>query len=77
MADTKKAPKGKYLVRLPLTLKIEAEEAAKAEGTTLNQLISVALADRVARIEERKVIERKKASGNQGKKKGAPSGERF
>jgi hypothetical protein len=33
---------------LPASLKTEAEQVAKEEGTTLNQLINIALADKLA-----------------------------
>ena len=67
MKSRQDSPKARYLLRLPLTLKIDAEAAAKAEGTTLNQLIAVALADRVARIEERQTAQ--KSSVKHGRQK--------
>lgn len=38
----------KFALRLPASLKAAAEEAAKADNTTLNQFISVAVAEKVA-----------------------------
>ncbi|MEA2776281.1 MAG: hypothetical protein QOF90_1687 [Acetobacteraceae bacterium] len=39
-----------YALRLQLFLKAEAERLAKAEGTTLNQFINVAVAEKVAAL---------------------------
>jgi len=39
-----------YALRLQLSLKAEAERLAKAEGTTLNQFINVAVAEKVAAL---------------------------
>jgi len=39
-----------YARRLPASLKAEAERLAKAEGTTLNQFINVAVAEKVAAL---------------------------
>jgi len=43
-------PKANYALRLQRTLKAEAEQLAREEGTTLNQLINVALAEKLAAI---------------------------
>jgi hypothetical protein len=40
-----------YALRLPKSLKAAAERLARAEGTTLNQLIVTALAAKVATLE--------------------------
>jgi hypothetical protein len=40
--------KSNFALRLPASLKTEAEQVAKEEGTTLNQLINIALADKLA-----------------------------
>ena len=40
--------KSNFALRLPVSLKTEAEQVAKEEGTTLNQLINIALADKLA-----------------------------
>jgi hypothetical protein len=37
-----------YASRLQLSLKSEAERLAKAEGTTLNQFVNVAVAEKIA-----------------------------
>lgn len=42
--------KSNYALRLSTTLKVEAEKAAKAEGTTLNQFINVAVAEKLATL---------------------------
>ena len=39
-----------YALRLQASLKAEAERLAKAEGTTLNQFINVAVAEKVAAL---------------------------
>jgi hypothetical protein len=39
-----------YALRLQISLKAEAERLAKAEGTTLNQFINVAVAEKVAAL---------------------------
>jgi hypothetical protein len=38
----------RFTLRLPASLKAAAEEAAKADNTTLNQFTSVAVAEKVA-----------------------------
>ncbi len=42
-----------YALRLQASLKAEAERLARAEGTTLNQFINVALAEKIAAFRER------------------------
>jgi hypothetical protein len=39
-----------YALRLQASLKREAERLAKAEGTTLNQFINVAVAEKIAAL---------------------------
>ncbi len=39
-----------YALRLQASLKAEAEKLAKADGTTLNQFINVAVAEKVAAL---------------------------
>ena len=39
-----------YALRLQASVKAEAERLAKAEGTTLNQFINVAVAEKVAAL---------------------------
>ncbi len=40
-----------FLLRLPVTLREQATDLAKAEGTSLNHLISLALTEKVARMQ--------------------------
>jgi hypothetical protein len=40
--------KSNYALRLPNSLKTEAEKLAAEDGTTLNQFISVAVAEKIA-----------------------------
>lgn len=42
--------KSNYALRLQASLKTEAEKLAAEEGTTLNQLINVALAEKIAAL---------------------------
>lgn len=42
--------KSNYALRLQGSLKSEAEKAAKSEGTTLNQFINVAVAEKLATL---------------------------
>ncbi len=39
-----------YALRLQASLKAEAERLAKAEGTTLNQFINIAVAEKIAAL---------------------------
>ena len=39
-----------YALRLPASLKAEAEKLAAAEGTTLNQFINVAVAEKISAL---------------------------
>jgi hypothetical protein len=41
---------GNYALRLRSSLKAEAERVAKAEGTTLNQFINVAVAEKLSAL---------------------------
>lgn len=41
---------GNYSLRLQAALKAEAERVAKAEGTTLNQFINVAVAEKLSAL---------------------------
>lgn len=41
-----------YALRLQASLKDEAERLARAEGTTLNQLINVAVAEKLTRLRD-------------------------
>jgi len=42
--------KANYALRLQASLKSEAERVAKAEGTTLNQFINVAVAEKLSAL---------------------------
>jgi hypothetical protein len=43
-----KAARSNVALRIPVSLKAEAERVATAEGTTLNTLISIALAEKLS-----------------------------
>lgn len=47
-----------YNLRLLASLKVEAEKVAKEEGTTLNQFINVAVAEKLAALRTRYFQER-------------------
>ena len=53
--------KSNFALRLPASLKIEAEQVAKEEGTTLNQLINIALAEKLAAWRTAKFFEQRAA----------------
>jgi hypothetical protein len=42
--------KANYALRLQASIKAEAERLARAEGTTLNQFINVAVAEKIAAL---------------------------
>lgn len=44
------ATKSNYALRMPASLKAEAERLAAADGTTLNQLINVAVAEKISAL---------------------------
>lgn len=44
------ATKSNYALRLPASLKAEAERLAAADGTTLNQLINMAVAEKISAL---------------------------
>jgi hypothetical protein len=51
MADMEaRMTRANYALRLPAPLKAEAERLAKAEGTTLNRFINVAVAEKIATL---------------------------
>lgn len=45
-----KTPKVAYALRLPASIKAEAERLAAAEGTSLNQFVATALAEKVSAL---------------------------
>lgn len=53
--------KSNFALRLPASLKTEAEQVAKEEGTTLNQLINIALAEKLAAWRTAKFFEERAA----------------
>ena len=44
------ATKSNYALRMPASLKAEAERIAAADGTTLNQLINMAVAEKISAL---------------------------
>jgi hypothetical protein len=53
-----------YALRLQTWLKAEAERAAKREGTTLNQFINVAVAEKVAALRTMDYLRKRAARAN-------------
>jgi hypothetical protein len=53
--------KSNFALCLPASLKTEAERVAKEEGTTLNQLINIALAEKLAAWRTAKFFEERAA----------------
>jgi len=59
--------KANYALRLQASLKSEAERAAKAEGTTLNQFINVAVAEKLSALRTADYFETRAARADIGK----------
>ena len=56
--------KSNYALRLPASLKLEAEKIAAADGTTLNQLINMAVAEKVSALRTEDYIAKRAARAN-------------
>ena len=55
-----------YALRLLASLKAEAEKVAAAEGTTLNQFINVAVAEKLAALRTARHFEERASRGEPG-----------
>jgi hypothetical protein len=55
-----------YALRLQTSLKKEAERVAKAEGTTLNQFINVAVAEKLSALRTASYFEERAARADVG-----------
>lgn len=67
-----------YALRLPLSLKRELERLAKEDGTSLNQLIVTAVAEKLASLRTREFFAERIARGDVAKAleiMGRPGGE--
>jgi hypothetical protein len=53
-----------YALRLQASLKAEAEKLAAAEGTTLNQFINVAVAEKIAALKTVDYLKERAARGS-------------
>lgn len=53
-----------YALRLQSSLKSEAEKLAAAEGTTLNQFINVAVAEKIAALRTVEYLKQRAARGS-------------
>ena len=58
-----------YALRLQASLKAEAERLAKAEGTTLNQFINVAVAEKLTALRTEEYFRERGAKGDVAKAK--------
>ena len=56
--------KSNYALRLQASIKAEAEKLAADEGTTLNQFINVAVAEKIAALKTLDYIRRRGAAGD-------------
>ncbi len=56
--------KSNYALRLPASLKAEAERIAAEEGTTLNQLINMAVAEKISALKTADYIAVRGGRGN-------------
>lgn len=59
--------KSNYALRIPASLKTEAAKIAAAEGTTLNQLINMAVAEKVSALRTADYIAKRASRGSAGK----------
>jgi hypothetical protein len=59
--------KANYALRLQVSLKSEAERVAKAEGTTLNQFINVAVAEKLSALRTADYFTERAARADVGK----------
>jgi hypothetical protein len=59
--------KANYALRLQASLKSEAERVAKAEGTTLNQFINVAIAEKLSALRTADYFKERAARADIGK----------
>ena len=53
-----------YALRLQVALKAEAEQIAKKEGTTLNQFINVAVAEKLSALRTKEYFQKRAKNGN-------------
>jgi hypothetical protein len=59
--------KANYALRLQASLKSEAEQVARAEGTTLNQFINVAVAEKLSALRTAEYFGERAARADVGK----------
>jgi len=67
VAGEKDVTKANYALRLQASLKSEAERVAKAEGTTLNQFINVAVAEKLSALRTVEYFRERATRGDVGK----------
>jgi len=67
VAGEKDVTKANYALRLQASLKSEAERVAKAEGTTLNQFINVAVAEKLSALRTVEYFRERAVRGDVGR----------
>jgi hypothetical protein len=67
LAGEVEVTKANYALRLQASLKSEAERVAKAEGTTLNQFINVAIAEKLSALRTADYFKERAARADIGK----------
>jgi predicted HicB family RNase H-like nuclease len=50
--DNERRRKQSFLLRLPLSVRAQATEIAEADGTSLNHFISLAVAEKISRMDQ-------------------------
>ena len=64
MTTKSSSARSNFALRIPASLKAEAERVAAAEGTTLNTLISIALAEKLSALKTADYLAERAARGN-------------
>ena len=60
--DNERRRKQSFLLRLPLSVRAQAHEIAQADGTSLNHFISLAVAEKLSRMDQDQMREGSKAA---------------
>lgn len=62
-----------YALRLPLSVKAEAERLSKADGTSLNQFVAIAVAEKIAKLNTAAFFEERISRARAAMQRGEPS----
>ena len=62
-----------YALRLPKSIKTEAEKLSKADGTSLNQFVALAVAEKISALKTAAFFEERIARARQAQLRGEPS----